>query len=84
MDVYVIVLDTLLALLLAFVNVPAPTDTEHAPSCSGVNVAVYVVPLPAKVEFKLPLLTVTSDLTKFVVATLAVNSNATVLLWLPP
>ena len=48
-----------------------------APSAVGVNVAVYVVPLPLK-ELSAPPLTVTSPTAKLVVAALLVNVTVNV------
>ena len=56
----------------ASVNVPAATSIVVAPSAVGVNVAVYVVPLPLN-ELRLPPLTVTSPTAKLVVAALLVK-----------
>ena len=62
----------LLLLPLASVNVPPATSMVVAPSKDGVNVAVYVVPLPLN-ELKLPPLTVTSPTTKLDVDSLLVK-----------
>jgi hypothetical protein len=54
------------------VNVPPETSIVVAPSPVGVNVAVYVVPLPEK-ELNDPFDNVISPTTKLVVASLAVK-----------
>mgnify|MGYP005712167695 FL=1 len=59
-------------LLAASVNVPPATSIVVAPLDEGVNVAVYVVPLPLN-ELKLPPLTVTSPTTKLDVDSLLVK-----------
>ena len=59
----------------ASVNVPAATSIVVAPSDEGVNVAVYVVPLPEN-ELNVPLVTVTSAAAKVVVASLEVKVSA--------
>ena len=71
------VLDTVLAFPAASVNVPTPTETDVAPSPDGVNVAVYVVPLPDRVP-NVPPETVMSSFTKLVVAWPAVKTYAIV------
>ena len=76
-----IVFETSLVLPTASVNAPALTFIVVAPSASGVNVAVYVVPaLPdaTNVSFIEPFVTVTSPETKLVVASLEVNVTAKV------
>ena len=70
-------LDALLLLPLASVNVEAPTLIVQAPSVVGVNVALYVVPEPEKLD-KAPFVTDTSPTTKLVVASLDVNTIAIV------
>ncbi len=62
----------------ASVNVFAATSMVAAPLAVGVNVAVYTVPEPEKVLPIEPLVTVTSDEIKFVVASLEVNVSASV------
>jgi len=77
----VIVFEASLVFPTASVNVPAFTFIVVAPSCAGVNVAVYVVPaLPdaANVLFIEPFVTVTSPEAKLVVASLEVNVTAKV------
>ena len=59
-------------------NVLAATSMVAAPLAVGVNVAVYTVPEPEKVLPIEPLVTVTSDEIKFVVASLEVNVSASV------
>ena len=61
-----------LLLFAASVNAPPATSIVVAPSEDGVNVAVYVVPVPLN-ELRLPPLTVTSPTTKFDVDSLLVN-----------
>ena len=58
---------------MASVKVPAATSIVVAPSAVGVNVAVYVVPLPLN-ELRLPPLTVISPTAKLVVAALLVKA----------
>ena len=55
----------MLALPTASVATPAATSTVTVPSADGVIVAVYVVPLPERLEDPPP--TVISELTKLVV-----------------
>ena len=67
--------DVILLLPDASVNTPAATLIVQAASVAGVNVAVYVVPDPAKLLNK-PFVTLTSVITKSVVASLDVNVKA--------
>ena len=53
------------------------------PSATGVNVAVYTVPLPEKL-LKVPLDTVTSSTSKFVVDSLDVNVSDSVASFVVP
>ena len=53
------------------------------PSAVGVNVAVYAAPLPEKL-LKVPLATVTSPASKFVVDSLDVNVNDSVASFVVP
>ena len=64
------------ALPTASVATPAATSTVIVPSADGVIVAVYVVPLPERVEDPPP--TVISELTKLVVVSLKVITTAMV------
>ena len=73
-------LDSVLALPTASVNLDEATFIVVAPSASGVNVAVYVVPFPpaAKVEPIEPFVPVTSSEAKLVVTSLDSNVTARV------
>ena len=66
--------EAMLLLPAASVNVPAATLIVQAPSPAGVNVAVYVVPEPAKPEIE-PFVTVMSAAAKFVVISEDVSVN---------
>ena len=65
------------------VNLSAATSIVAAPSAVGVNVAVYVVPLPEK-ELNVPFDNVISPTTKFVVDSLDVKVNDKLPVKLPP
>ena len=65
------------------VNLSAATSIVALPSAVGVNVAVYVVPLPEK-ELNDPFDNVISPTTKFVVDSLDVKVNDKLPVKLPP
>ena len=67
----------MLPLPTASVNAFAATSMLADPSAVGVNVAVYAAPLPEKL-LKVPLVTVTSPASKFVVDSLDLNDSVSV------
>ena len=73
----------MLPLPTASVNAFAATSMLADPSAVGVNVAVYTVPLPEKL-LKVPLDTVTSSTSKFVVDSLDVNVSDSVASFVVP